>query len=108
MVRFFDDPASQVSTAKPDVDAGHGRIETRTATVSSDIAWLQTIHQWPGLKAIGKVQRVRETPAKTTTEMAYYLLSTPLCPERLNEVARAHWQVESVPQGHTGKEFALS
>jgi predicted transposase YbfD/YdcC len=95
VVRFFDDPASKVSTAQPDVDAGHGRIETRTATVSSEIEWLQTIHRWPGLKAIGKVQRVRETPVKTTTELAYVLLSTPLCPERLNEVVRSHWGIEN-------------
>ena len=58
----------------------HGRIETRTATVSTDIAWLQNDHQWPGLAAIGKVDRVRETPGKTTTETAYYLLSAPLSP----------------------------
>ena len=35
----------------------------------------QKQHQWPGLKAIGKVVRVRETAEKTTTETAYYLLS---------------------------------
>ena len=94
-MRFFDDPASQVRTAKPNVDAGHGRIETRMATVSSEIAWLQDIHHWPGLKAIGKVERVREIAAKTTTETAYYLLSTPLLPERFNEVVRSHWGVEN-------------
>jgi predicted transposase YbfD/YdcC len=95
VVRFLDDPASQVSTAKPDVDAGHGRIETRTATVSTDIEWLQTAHDWPGLKAIGKIERIRETPAKTTTETAYYLLSTALSPERLNAVGRSHWGIEN-------------
>src|SRR3954451_2106031 len=73
VARFLDDPASKVSTAKPDVDAGHGRIETRTATVSTDIAWLCEAHGWPGLKAIGKVERRREMLAKTTTETAYYL-----------------------------------
>jgi len=31
MVRFLDDPECQASTADPAVDAGHGRIETRTA-----------------------------------------------------------------------------
>ena len=76
MKLFLDDPVNRVSAAKPTVDAGHGRIETRTATVSTDIAWLQGIHQWPGLAAIAKVERVRETPAKTTTETAYYLLSS--------------------------------
>ncbi len=94
-VRFLDDPASTFTTAKPDVDAGHGRIETRTATVSSDIAWLQNDHCWPGLKAIGKVDRVRETPARTTTETAYYRLSTALSAERFNEVVRQHWGVEN-------------
>lgn len=93
--RFLDDPASKVVTAKPTVDADHGRIETRAATVSTDIDWLQADHRWPGLVAIGKVVRIRETAAKTTTETAYYLLSTPLSPERLNHVVRSHWGVEN-------------
>lgn len=92
---FLDDPASKVATAAPTVDGDHGRIETRTATVSTAIAWLQKDHQWPGLAAIGKIVRVRETPAKTETETAYYLLSTALSPDRFNEVVRSHWGVEN-------------
>lgn len=92
---YLDDPAELAATAKSAVDADHGRIETRTATVSTDIAWLQKDHQWPGLAAIGKVVRTRETPTKTTTETAYYLLSAALSPERLNEVVRQHWGVEN-------------
>jgi predicted transposase YbfD/YdcC len=95
VTRFLDDPASQITTAIPAVDADHGRIETRTATVSTDIGWLQKDHQWPGLKAIGKVHRMRETAAKTTTETAYYLLGSALSPDRLNEVVRSHWGVEN-------------
>jgi predicted transposase YbfD/YdcC len=95
VITYLDDPAAKVTAAAPTVDADHGRIETRTATVSTDIAWLRKDHQWPGLAAIGKVVRVRETPAKTTTETAYYLLSTPLSAERLNEVVRSHWGVEN-------------
>jgi hypothetical protein len=49
---------------KPLVEADHGRIETRTATVSTDIEWLQKDHQWPGLAAIGKVVRIREALEK--------------------------------------------
>jgi len=92
---YLDDPACKVTTTKPTVDADHGRIETRTATVSTDIAWLQDDHHWPGLAAIGKVVRVRETAAKTTTETAYYLLSTALSAERFNQVVRSHWGVEN-------------
>jgi predicted transposase YbfD/YdcC len=92
---YLDDPASEAITAAPVVDADHGRIETRTATVSTNIAWLQNHHRWPGLAAIGKLVRVRETAVKTTTETAYYLLSTALSSERFNEVVREHWGVEN-------------
>ena len=89
MVRFLDDPESEVRTVDTTVDGDHGRIEPRTATVSTKIDWLQEDHHWPGLAAIGKVVRVRETPGKTTTETAYYLQSTVLSGERFNEVACA-------------------
>jgi predicted transposase YbfD/YdcC len=93
--RFLDDPQSATVVSKPSVDGDHGRIETRTATVSTDIGWLQESHNWPGLAAIGKVVRVRETAANVTTETAYYLLSTVLSGERLNEVVRFHWGIEN-------------
>jgi predicted transposase YbfD/YdcC len=64
-------------------------------TVCSDIGWLQDLHAWPGLAAIGRVTRTREAGAKTTTEAACYLLSVPLSAKRLGEVARAHWGVEN-------------
>jgi hypothetical protein len=82
VVLLLDDPELKASTAAPVVEADHGRIETRTAMVSTEIGWLQKQHQWPGLKAIGKVVRMRETAEKTTTETAYYLLSRVLSPER--------------------------
>jgi len=95
VVLLLDDPELKASTAAPVVEADHGRIETRTAMVSTEIAWLQKQHQWPGLKAIGKVVRRRETTDKTTTETAYYLLSRVLSPERLNQVVRQHWSIEN-------------
>jgi predicted transposase YbfD/YdcC len=92
---FRDDPARQAAVGAQTVDADHGRIETRTAMVSTDIGWLQAHHHWPGLAAIGKLIRVRETAVKTTTETAYYLLGTALSAERFNEVACEHWGVEN-------------
>ena len=61
VVPLFDDPDCKVASSKPDVDAGHGRIETRTASVSADIAALCDVHRWPGMATIGKVVRERET-----------------------------------------------
>jgi predicted transposase YbfD/YdcC len=95
VVLLLDDPELKTSTAVPVVEADHGRIETRTATVSTEIDWLQKQHQWPGLKAIGKVVRVREAADKTATETAYYLLSRALSPERFNQVIRQHWGIEN-------------
>lgn len=95
VVLLLNDPEAPQATMPPAVEADHGRIETRTATVSTEVKWLQEQHQWPGLQAVGKVERVRQTAEKTTTETAYYLLSKPLVPERFNEVARQHWGVEN-------------
>jgi len=50
---YLDDPEfSDNCQTFQSVDAGHGRIETRTALVSTDIGWLQERHNWPGLSAI--------------------------------------------------------
>ena len=92
MRTFLDDPETELSVSNSTVDGDHGRIETRTSMVSTDIAWLQADHDWPGLTA---GSRVREMADKTTTETAYYLLSTPITPERFGEVVRSHWGVEN-------------
>ena len=93
--RFLEDPKAETIISHRTVDGDHGRIETRLCVVATDIGWLQEDHQWPGLQAIGKVTRSRETNAKTTVETAYYLLSAPLSPERFGEVVRAHWGIEN-------------
>jgi predicted transposase YbfD/YdcC len=95
VVLLLNDPETQTETMQPAVEADHGRIETRTAVVSTEVEWLAKQHQWPGLKAVGKVTRVRETPEKTSTETAYYLLSAALTAERFNQVVRQHWGVEN-------------
>jgi predicted transposase YbfD/YdcC len=92
---FLNDPATTAVTTAQTVDADHERIETRTATVSTEIDWLKDQHEWPGLVAIGKVDRTREGPDKTTHDTAYYLLSTALSSERFLEVIRSHCGVEN-------------
>jgi predicted transposase YbfD/YdcC len=92
---FMEDPDRPTEATHTTVDADHGRIETRTGEISADIDWLMDQHAWPGLAAIGKMVRMRETRDKTTTETSYYLLSTPLSAARFAEVARAQWGVEN-------------
>jgi predicted transposase YbfD/YdcC len=81
------------------VDADNGRIETRTAALTTDIGWLPHNHKWPGLVCIGKITRKRETAAKTEVETAYYLLSKAMTAARFNAVARSHWAIETASTG---------
>jgi predicted transposase YbfD/YdcC len=92
---FLEDPETKASVGEPVVERSRDRIETRTATVSTDIRWLDKNHRWPALAAIGKVVRRRDTVAKSTSETAYYLMSAALSPERLNHIARQHWEIEN-------------
>lgn len=78
-----------------DTDKGHGRIETRSAALTTDIAWLQESHNWPGLKAIGKITASREIEGKTSLETRCYLLSPAVTPERFNAIVRSHWAIEN-------------
>jgi predicted transposase YbfD/YdcC len=91
---FVDDPKTPLAWAES-VDGDHGRIEVRQAALSPDIAWLQEHHAWPGLRAIGKVTAARETPAKTSMETRYFLMSQILTPDRFLAVVRAHWGIEN-------------
>lgn len=92
--RFLDDPETPLASAT-ETDAGHGRIETRTASLSADIDWLQDSHAWPGLAAIGKVTATREINGETSTRTRYYLLSQVHDPERFNAIVRSHWGIEN-------------
>ncbi len=92
---FLDDPKTPVQRAPTTVEGDHGRIESRTATLSTDITWLQEQHDWPGLMAVGKIARTREIKGVIASETAYYLLSTPMSVGHFAEVARDHWGVEN-------------
>lgn len=92
--RFLDDLETMLVSAS-ETDAGHGRIETRTASISGDIAWLQDSHAWPGLEAIGKVTATRQINGKTSTQTRYYLLSQAFDPAYFNVIVLSHWGIEN-------------
>jgi hypothetical protein len=67
---FLDDRRRSREASHTTIDGGHGRVETRTSPVSSDIAWLQERHRWPGA---GRHRQGRAHPrgrAGTSTEVA--------------------------------------
>ena len=91
---FLDDPATPLAQATQ-TNKGHGRIETRTASISSDVAWLQERHQWPGLAAVGRITAKRHQGERTSVESRYYLLSQAFPHERFNAIVREHWGIEN-------------
>ncbi len=75
-------------------EVGHGRKETRTATVVS-AKGLAEHHEFPGLKAFGRIASHREADGKVQTETRYFALSWMPEPEVLLATVRAHWQIEN-------------
>ena len=80
---YMEDPEGfgNIDESGDQVEAGHGRIETRRAADCGDVDWLGH-HGWPGLAAVGSVTATR-----------YFVMSSKLSPERLLAVVRAHWSI---------------
>lgn len=75
-------------------DVGHGRKETRKAAVVSAKA-LGEYHDFPGLKAFGRIERTREANGKTSSETRFFALSWMPTPETLLTTVREHWAIEN-------------
>ena len=91
---FLDDPSTPL-VQDVQISKGHGRIETRIASVSSDVDWLQETHHWPGLSAVGKVTAIRRQDGDESEQSRYYLLSEACTAERFNYIVRGHWGIEN-------------
>lgn len=82
-------------TRHQEIDADHGRIETRTTTVMHDIAWLQKTHNWPGLKHLIMVESSREIAGKITRETRLYITSLATTAAAMAGFIRGHWAIEN-------------
>lgn len=91
-MNFKDTTVSRHET----VDGDHGRIETRRTTVFHDVGWLAKRHDWPGLKGVVMVESERSIDEKREHETRFYITSSPDAADRLADVVRRHWSVESM------------
>ena len=79
------------------VDAGHGRIETRRIAVRTTLP-LRLDENWPGITAICRIERIRETKTRCTREIVYAITSAPvetLSAPALLAASRDHWGIEN-------------
>ena len=99
---FRTAPASELVSKQPAVEKGHGRIETRTYTASSEVDWITSQRSYPGqprfknIKTIVKVYARVEYADRCSFDTRYYISSAPLDIERIAKGARGHWGVESM------------
>lgn len=98
---FATAPADEL-VSKTTVEKGHGRIETRTYTASSNIDWIVSARSYPGqprfttIKTIVKLQARVEYADRCSFDTRYYISSAPRDIERIARGARGHWGVESM------------
>jgi predicted transposase YbfD/YdcC len=75
-------------------ERAHGRSERRRASVLP-IERLPQRPDFPGLKAIGRIEAERGSDGQREASVRYVLLSRVLSPQRLAKVVRAHWSIEN-------------
>lgn len=92
---WFEDTNHSPDHMWQEWDKGHGRIEHRECLATSDIAWLQEVHNWPGLTSIAVVHFMRETSKGKRAEKRYYISSLNPNAETIARAARSHWGIEN-------------
>jgi predicted transposase YbfD/YdcC len=99
---YFRSAPTNELVSKTTVEKGHGRIETRTYTASSNVDWIVSDRSYPGeprftnIRAVVKVHSRIEYADRCTFDTRLYISSAPLDIERLATGARGHWGVESM------------
>jgi predicted transposase YbfD/YdcC len=96
LVKGFNTGPTDHRTAQT-VDKGHGRIETRRLTVTSD---LQESSDWPYLAQVFRLERTATivVSGHVRHEVVYGLTSLTAAeasPARLLELVRGHWAIEN-------------
>lgn len=82
------------------IDGDHGRVETRRVWMTNEVHWLgkDLLAQWPGLKSIVAVERLREdqSSGKSSCERRYFISSmATLDAVAMAKTVRGHWSVEN-------------
>jgi len=77
------------------MEKGHGRIETRTCRVITNLDFIDNRVFWKGLKSIVKITSSREINPKTSTEIRYYISSLEAGSTEFNKFIRQHWGIEN-------------
>ena len=101
VIKLFDD--LEVSDFKAyahstfqTVNKNHGRLETRTCYVISDLETLSHMRnaEWKGLQSVAKVHSRRQVGEEVSEKDRYFISSLAEEARCLLEVIRSHWSIE--------------
>jgi len=92
---FFESAGTEELDTFQTAEKNAGRIEKRSCRKIVDISWLKE-HNWPGLQSVFSIERSVEVRGHFSRETSYYISSRDASAEKLMELAREHWKVESM------------
>jgi len=79
-----------------DVDAGHGRVETRRIWTTGWTGWWKDRTDWAGLQSFVCVESIREVNGQASTERRYFISSLDgQDAEAMLGHVRGHWGIEN-------------
>jgi len=73
-----------------------GRIEERICRKITDLSWLDCRAEWYGLRSVFEVHRITESRKGRSEEKCYYISSLETSAEKLLQISREHWKIESL------------
>ena len=77
------------------LDKGHGRVETRRCVAMPVPDYIPEIMRWPGIKSIARIEAIRESHGKATSEVRYLIGSMVPDAQAILHAARVHWGIEN-------------
>lgn len=90
----FKDTSLIVDNAQT-IDKAHGRIESRTCRIISDLQYFPDANTWKGLNSLVCIEAKRTLGSKISVFHKYYLSSLEPNAKSLMQSIRKHWTVEN-------------
>ena len=91
---MWDGPPPDLASAQT-LEKGHGRIEQRELTATSELAGYI---DWPGAAQVCRIHRIREIAGKQSHQTVYAVTSLSQArasPQALRALNRRHWGIEN-------------
>lgn len=85
---------SNIAIAETDWEKDHGRYEKRKYYLSYEIDCISDKKKWKTVKAIGRIDVIREENNVIKTTKNYYIISKKVNLDTFIEITRHHWNIE--------------